>query len=71
MNNVSSVNIALGRFLNNNCNIATEKSPKSEQYCTLIERLQGLFIVHSTTDSNTHSRPLNSLEHCRLYAQTR
>ena len=28
------------------------------------EWLQGLFIVHSTTGSTVHSRPLNSLEHC-------
>ena len=28
------------------------------------EWLQGFFIVHSTTGSTIHSRPLNSLEHC-------
>ena len=64
MNNVRSMNIALRRFLHNNGNIATEKSPKSGQCSTLIARLQGLFIVHNTNDSNTHSRHLNSLEPC-------
>ena len=33
-------------------------------YLTLIERLQGFFIVHTTIDHTAHSRPLNSLEHC-------
>ena len=43
MNNVSSVNIALRRFLNNHGNISTERSPKSGLCYTLNERLQGSF----------------------------
>ena len=31
---------------------------------TLIEWLQGFFIVHSIIDSTVHSKPLNNLEHC-------
>ena len=64
MNIVSIVNIVLRRFLHNHGNIATEGSPKSELFSTLIEWLQRFFIVHSTIDNTAHSRPLNSLEHC-------
>ena len=63
MNIVSRVNIVLRRFLHNHGNIATEGSPKSGLYLTLIEWCQGFFIVHSTIDNTVHSRPLNSLEH--------
>ena len=45
-------------------NIATEGSPKSGLGPTLIEWLQGFFIVRSTIDDTAHSRPLISLEHC-------
>ena len=64
MNIVRRMNIALRRFLHNHGNIATEGSPKSGLYSTLIEWLQGFFTVHSTIDNTVHSRPLNGLEHC-------
>ena len=43
---------------------ATEGSPNSGLCPILIEWLKEFFIVRSTVDSTTHSRPLNSLEHC-------
>ena len=58
------VNIVLRRFLYNHGNIATEGSPRSWLCPTLIEWLQGFFIVDSTIDSTAQSRPLNSLEYC-------
>ena len=60
-----------GEWVNdhNHGNIATEGSPKSGMCPSLMEWLQGLFIVHSTIDSTAHSRPLNSLEHCIQYAK--
>ena len=48
----------------NSSKLATERSPHSGQCPTLIEWLQGFFILHITIDSTTHSRHLNSLEHC-------
>ena len=58
------VNIVLRRFLHNHGDIAIEGSPKLVLCPTLIEWLQGLFIVHSTIDKIAHSRHFNSLEHC-------
>ena len=51
----------------------TSLSVKSWQYRVLLffKWLQGLFIVHRTIGSTVHPRPLNSLEHCSLYAQPR
>ena len=57
------VNIASRRYLQNHGNIATEGSPKSGLFPTLIEWHQGFFMVHSTIDRAVHSRHLNSLEH--------
>ena len=47
--------IALRHFLHNHGNIATEGGPKSGDYLTLIEWLQGFFIVHSIIDNTAHS----------------
>ena len=58
------VNIDLRHFVLNHDDFATEGSPKSGQRPTLIEWLQMFFIVHSTKDSTTHSRPLNNVDHC-------
>ena len=58
------MNIALRPFLHNHGYIATKGRPKSGLCPTLIEKLQGFLIVHSTVESTAHSIPLNSFEHC-------
>ena len=55
---------ALRRFLYNHGNIATKGILNSGLCPTLIEWLQGFFMVHRPIDSTAHSRPLNSLDHC-------
>ena len=61
MNNVSSVNIALRRFLNNHCNISTEKKPKvgTMLYSYRITSR----VLFSTQYHRQHCTFLNSLEH--------
>ena len=49
--------------------ISRQKEARTMPY-SYFEWLQGLFIVHSTIGSTSHSMPLNSLEHC-IYAQPR
>ena len=48
--------------------ISRQNEPRSRDYLylTLIEWLQGFFIVHSTIDKTAHSRTLNSF-FCELY----